>query len=92
MPAVQHRHYRSHVAFKFVVDGERESVSKCTMQATRGLGMNARMQDQRVDVRVKAVEEIVANAGLLPLLESIGFEQVRFRRTCDPDMRHFNPL
>ena len=92
MPAVQDRHYGSQVAFQFVVDGERESISERTMQAAVGLGMNAGIQSQCVNVRVKAVEEIVTNAGLLPLIEHVAFQQIGFCRARNPDLRHVSPL
>jgi len=92
LPAVQHRHYGSDIVLQFVVDGERESVAERTMQATVGLGMNAGIQGQCVNVRVKTVEEIVTNACLLPLIEHVAFQQIGFCRARYPDLRHVSPL
>ncbi len=50
MLAVQHRHYGSHIAFQFVGDGERESISERVTQAAVGLGVNAGIQSQCVNV------------------------------------------
>ncbi len=62
------------------------------MQVAVGLGMNAGVQSQCVDVRVQAVEEAVTDSGLLPLVEHIAFQQVGFRRACYPDTRHVSQL
>ena len=62
------------------------------MQAAIRIGMNAGIQDQCVNVRVKAVEEIVTDAILLPLIERVAFQQIGFRRTRDPDLRHVSRL
>ncbi len=92
MAAVQHRHDGSQVTFQFVIDGKRESISQRAMQPAVGLGMNAGIQGQCVNVCVKAVEEIVANAGLLPLIEHVPFQEVGFRRPRNPHLSHVSPL
>lgn len=54
------------------------------MQVAVRLGMNAREQDQCIDVGEQAVEEILADARLLLLLEREPFQQIGLRRTGDP--------
>jgi len=92
VPAVRYCRYGSYGAIQFRVDGERKSSSERTMPAAVGLGMNAGIQGQWVDVRVKAVEGLVTNAGLLPLMEHVAFQQTGFRRARYPDLRHVSPL
>lgn len=62
------------------------------MQAAVGLGMNAGVQSQCVDVRIQAVEEVVTDPGLLALIEHIAFQQVGFCRACYSDTRHVSQI
>ena len=48
------------------------------MQDAVGLGMNAGIQSQCINVCVKAIEEIVTYASLLPLIEYVPFQKVGF--------------
>ncbi len=58
------------------------------MQAAVRLGMHAGVQRQCVNVRKKAVQEVVTDPGLLPLIEHIAFQQIGFGRARYPDLRH----
>lgn len=87
-PTIQHRDDGDQIRMQLVVDGEWKTLGERAKNTFEGLRMDATIELQRIDIGLKAVQEIGANSGLLRLIKVKADQQVFFRRLGNAKPHH----